>query len=550
VPGALIDNLSARTLFVAGKGGVGKTTTASEIAARFSDRGESVHLISVDPAHSLRDVLGEGDRPHITIEEFDARSYADRWLAAARPALVEVAERGTYLDANDAGSFLDLSLPGVDEVMAALRLLELQESAANRIVVDTAPTGHFLRLLQANTLLENWANALEAMVQKASAVAIGMVGQSPQWAAISLLQQWREQARNFAELTSSAQFVIVTRADAVVQAETNRLIEYLRQDHKSVAAVITRTIPTTTKRATPASDRATPFPSPQAFDFKAPLLLVAGKGGVGKSTIAAAIAVMRAQTQQTCLISTDPAGSLADVLDTAIGSEPTEVHPRLRAWQLAADAEFERLRNQYAGEVHRVFEQLGLDQSINLDRAVIDRLWNLAPPGIDEIVALSELADASDRCPATILDSAPTGHFLRLMELPEASVQWTHALMRLLLKYHVAGALEEFTREIMDFAKRSRQLQQRLTTQGETAAVLVTLDEPVVWAETIRLHAALGRAKIPVAALVVNRADAGPLLAHSSFDSTMTVIRTPNLDTPPIGADALRAFVGRWEVLT
>jgi arsenite-transporting ATPase len=135
-----------------------------------------------------------------------------------------------------------------------------------------------------------------------------------------------------------------------------------------------------------------------------------------------------------------------------------------------------------------------------------------------------------------------------LIALPEVSVDWAHALMRLLLKYHVAGALEDFTREIIAFARRTRELQERLTTPGRAAAVLVTLDEPVVWAETTRLHEALKRATIPVAALVINRADAGPLRGQPPVDSTMRVIRVPNLATPPIGADALRSFVGRWEV--
>jgi anion-transporting ArsA/GET3 family ATPase len=122
--------------------------------------------------------------------------------------------------------------------------------------------------------------------------------------------------------------------------------------------------------------------------------------------------------------------------------------------------------------------------------------------------------------------------------------------MRLLLKYGVAGSLEDFTTELLGFARRTRELQERLTTPGQAAVVLVTLDEPVVWAETLRLHAALERAKIPVAALVINRADADPFRGYPPVVSTVRVIRAPNLETPPIGADALRAYSRRWKVLT
>ena len=157
---------------------------------------------------------------------------------------------------------------------------------------------------------------------------------------------------------------------------------------------------------------------------------------------------------------------------------------------------------------------------------------------------------AAERWSEVVLDSAPTAHFLRLIQLPELTIEWSHALMRLLLKYGVAGALEDFTTEILGFARRTRELQARLIAPDQACAVLVALDEPVVWAETARLHTALDRAKIPVAALVVNRTDAGPFHGHPPVGSTARVIRAPNLETSPIGADALRDFVRRWEVLT
>jgi arsenite/tail-anchored protein-transporting ATPase len=594
---ALLNALSARVIFVVGKGGVGKSTAAAAIALGLADLEHTTHIISVDPAHSTSDLLEQPSssapvvsecNANLVIDEFNADQFSRSWLDELRPALIEVSERGTYLDAADARSFLDLSLPGVDEIMAALRILELIDQPIDRIVIDTAPTGHLLRLLQAAGLLDSWSDALEAIIAKADAVAIGMVGVAPEWGAGPLLQRWRAQSSAFTTVLQGAQFVVVTRGDVVVEAETKRLLEELRRRSFSVAVVLANTQssaladrfvpqqepapigcnglrhwlsavrPATTKTAaqgsTPAEQSVKRQLSSKAFSVREiltqPLILVAGKGGVGKSTVASAIAIEKATGASTCLVSTDPAGSLADVLAIAVNSEPTLVLPGLQAWQLAADQELQRLQSQYAEDVGRVFEKLGLDQAVRLDRAVIDRLWNLAPPGLDEIVALTELMSAAERCPEVVLDSAPTAHFLRLIQLPELTIEWSHALMRLLLKYGVAGALEDFTTEILGFARRTRELQARLIATDQACAVLVALDEPVVWAETARLHAALDRAKIPVAALVVNRTDAGPFHGHPPVGSTARVIRAPNLETSPIGADALRDFVRRWEVLT
>jgi arsenite/tail-anchored protein-transporting ATPase len=153
----LLIDTSARFVFLAGKGGVGKSTAACTLALQLADAGRPTRLFSTDPAHSLKDVLGgENCSDLLAIEEFDANAFAENWLEEARSVLTDLIERGTYLDASDAGSFLDLSLPGVDEVMAAFRLVELEKTSAERIVVDTAPTGHTLRLLAAADVIESW----------------------------------------------------------------------------------------------------------------------------------------------------------------------------------------------------------------------------------------------------------------------------------------------------------------------------------------------------------------------------------------------------------
>jgi arsenite/tail-anchored protein-transporting ATPase len=579
----LLIDTAARFVFLAGKGGAGKSTVACALAVQLADAGARTLLLSTDPAHSLKDVLaGEDCCDTLEIEEFDATTFAAKWLEGARPALTSLIERGTYLDATDASSFLDLSMPGVDEVMAAFRLVELEKSSAERIIVDTAPTGHTLRLLLAADVIDSWVSALEAMADKAEAVAFALVGAAPASPERELTGDWRETSARFRALLRNAEFIIITRPGDVVAAETASLRAAVQQRGLKVTALIANTAPVPgtdrfipllpvapvgcaalrSLRALPVEASAAGTPAQasavhagQSYNgivdaIPGSLRLIAGKGGVGKSTCAAALALASADRQETCLISTDPAGSLGDVMQADVSSNAAQITPTLRAWQLAADSALAQVRASYEEDVRQVFQQLGIDQTVALDRAVLERFWNLAPPGLDEIVALTELTAATENCETVVLDSAPTGHFLRLMAMPQIAVDWAHALLRVLLKYRIAGSLESFSQDVLRFARRTRDLQARLTAPQETAAVLVTLDEPVVWAETERLHRALEGAKIPVAALIINRTDDGPLRGHPVLRSIPRVIRAPLLPEPPIGLTGLRDFLGRWELLS
>src|SRR5439155_1527968 len=81
-----------------------------------------------------------------------------------------------------------------------------------------------------------------------------------------------------------------------------------------------------------------------------------------------------------------------------------------------------------------------------------------APPGIDELYALSVVGESVPRFSSVIVDPAPTGHLLRLIEMPAIALDWTHRLMRLLLKYKDIAGLGETAQDLLDFAKRTRAL--------------------------------------------------------------------------------------------
>ena len=580
----LLTRLSTRFILVGGKGGVGKTTTAGALALSFADRNQRTILISTDPAHSIGDLFNNDPQQCsalLELEEFDARKYADALFQRIQPAFVELIEKGTYLDHSDASGFLDLSIPGIDEVMAALRLVELHRSSAQRIVVDTAPTGHMLRLLESANVLRSWVTAGRAMAEKAGVVATTLMRQAVRFPAEDILDDIERSIGIFeSEILHASSFVVVTRAGNVIEAETDRLITDLKKRKVRVAATITDR--TTSQRenlfvaprlknaigcdalrewAKGLHQNAEAVREPDTHSFSAGdaapwlvqnarrLVWLAGKGGVGKSTNAAAMATLLAADKRVCVVSTDPAGSLSEVFAMPVGREAVEISERLFARQIDASAEYEAMRTQYRDSVERVFEKLGLESSAILDRKVIEALFDFAPPGIDEIISLIEIMEHAGDFDVTIIDSAPTGHFLRLLEMPEIAQRWVHALLRMLLKYKAVGSLDALGEDLLAFAKRLRQLKLDLSAIDTTGVYVVALAEPMVAAETSRLCRALEHAQIPIAAIIVNRADAGEAQAMRSVFSPYQIVRAPDAGSEVIGTAALRTFLSAWTLV-
>ena len=120
---SFLEDSGLRLLFFGGKGGVGKTTCAAAAALHYARRSPqgSFLLVSTDPAHSLADSLGDFHPPdNLKILEFNAQDSLETFKARHRGKLAEIAARGTFLDEEDIRRILDLSLPGLDELMALL----------------------------------------------------------------------------------------------------------------------------------------------------------------------------------------------------------------------------------------------------------------------------------------------------------------------------------------------------------------------------------------------------------------------------------------------
>ena len=157
-------------LLFGGKGGVGKTTCAMATALRpaLDSPDASFLLVSTDPAHSLADSLADSNSPpNLEIVELSAEQSLAAFKEKNRWKLREIAARGTFLDDDDIREFLDLSLPGLDELMAFFEISKWVEHKTYRcIVVDTAPTGHMIRLLTMPDLVRSWLKALDALLAK------------------------------------------------------------------------------------------------------------------------------------------------------------------------------------------------------------------------------------------------------------------------------------------------------------------------------------------------------------------------------------------------
>jgi arsenite-transporting ATPase len=233
----------------------------------------------------------------------------------------------------------------------------------------------------------------------------------------------------------------------------------------------------------------------------------------------------------------------------AVGDAGTRILANLQAHQIDASARFTQMRDDYRDAVESVFAAIGLERAARLDRNVMESLFDFAPPGIDEIIALIEVMEHAAEYDVTVIDSAPTGHFLRLLEMPAIALEWVHAVMRVLVKYHALASLDALGRDLLAFSKRLRQLKLGLSAPETTTVFVVSLAEPMVTAETRRLCAALERAHIPVAAIVLNRADAGSARELRAAHAPLPIIHAPDAGAEVIGAPALRDFLAQWEKL-
>jgi len=244
------------------------------------------------------------------------------------------------------------------------------------------------------------------------------------------------------------------------------------------------------------------------------LHLVGGKGGVGKTTIAAALAVHLARQfpkRRYLVLSTGPSHSLSGILDVPLSSPPSPVPgaANLFAVELEAAGLLVKFKNRYSKALRLI-----LCRGTFLDDEDISRFLELSFPGLDELTAMLELIDFLDSggYDSIIVDAAPTGHALRLLSLPLLTSVWVSMLDRMLDKHRLMSELsnrhyrkdeaDQFIDKLNHDLDRASSL---FRTPELCQFLVVTLLEPVVTAETDRLVEVLGQRGIGVSGLIANR---------------------------------------------
>jgi arsenite-transporting ATPase len=241
------------------------------------------------------------------------------------------------------------------------------------------------------------------------------------------------------------------------------------------------------------------------------LLLFAGKGGVGKTTLACASALRLAQERpghETLLFSIDPAHSLGACLERDVGPQETRVAPGLTVIELDAPAEYAVLKKNYAEELTGVFGRTGKQGGVELafDRDLMERILDVAPPGLDEMLALTRVVDLMDRkrYDLFVLDTAPTGHLLRFLEMPALIENWLKTFFGLFLKYRDVFWLPKITKMMVELSRKMKTFRQLLTDASRSAVVAVAIPTELAFAETQNLIAACERLGTAVPILFLN----------------------------------------------
>ncbi|MCF8004743.1 MAG: ArsA family ATPase [Chromatiaceae bacterium] len=629
-------------LYFGGKGGVGKTSCACAAALQIAEQRptESMLLLSTDPAHSLNDALAGMSLPaNLEALELDAVASLARFKQQHRAKLEEISSRGTLFDEEDIHALMEMALPGMDELAAYLEMADwIEQQRYDCIIVDTAPTGHTLRLLEMPELISRWIRALDALLAKHRYLRRRFKQDQSQDHLDCFLLALDGSRRAMAALIEDGRrcrFIPVMLAESMSVEETADLLRLLdAQGIGTQELVVNRLLPETDcalcrlerrrqLRALAAFDQLgrevrlwalplladeprgqaltglwsqvqllaqgertdaaraaealatetelptqvvapTPLP-PASLRLLMPpaslrLLMLAGKGGVGKTTLASATALRLLAEQpegRILLFSTDPAHSLADCLGQALGPEPVSVCAGLDAQELSAEQAFSALRQRYRDELRGFLADTLNNLDITFDREAMEHLLDLAPPGLDELMALTRVMDHLDggHYDLVVLDTAPSGHTLRLLELPGLIHDWLKLFFQLLLKYRRVLRVPALSQDLVELAKAVKRLRALLADPQQAACYLVTVPTALGLAETEDLIMGFERLQIQVAALFVNQLTpaagdcslCAALQAREARELAHARRRFPDLQqtlvyrqTEPVGLEALK----------
>ncbi|NJL48766.1 MAG: TRC40/GET3/ArsA family transport-energizing ATPase, partial [Leptolyngbyaceae cyanobacterium SM2_5_2] len=268
------------------------------------------------------------------------------------------------------------------------------------------------------------------------------------------------------------------------------------------------------------------------------LIVVGGKGGVGKTTVAAAIGWAlseRHPNRNLRVMSIDPAHSLGDAFGQPLGHEPTALRPNLQGQEVSAAVVLDQFREDYLWELADMMG--GDDDGLpGLHLVYGPQAWRQivaqALPGIDEMLSLITVMDLLERNQQDliVLDTAPTGHLLRFLEMPTALGDWLGWIFKLWMKYRDVVGRVEFMGRLRTLRQRVLAAQTRLKDPDYTEFVGVVQNQSAILAEAERLGQTLTTMNLAQRYIIHNRYRAGDELPPGYFP-TQTVVRLSAL--PP-----------------
>lgn len=516
-------------LFFTGKGGVGKTSTACATAITLADMGKQVLLISTDPASNLQDVfeieLTNKPKeipsvPNLQVANLDpetaAHEYKERVVGPYRGKLPDAVIATMEEQLSGACT---VEMAAFDEFSTLLTNKELT-SKFDHIIFDTAPTGHTLRLLKLPTA---WSGFLEESTHGASCLGpLAGLGDkkelysqtvqalsNPNQTMLLLvtrpdsspLQEAERAAHELKEIGVSNQFLLVNgilkdyvQNDDVSNAlfkRQSRALENMAEELKNLPTYEIPLVPFNVtgienmrKLVQPMANLSisnekvnhVSIPSLQTLitnlsESGKRVIFTMGKGGVGKTTVASAIAVGLAEKgHHVHLTTTDPAAHIDYVMHGEQGNITiSRIDPKV---------EVENYRKEVIEQAKNTVDEEGL--------AYLEE--DLRSPCTEEIAVFRALADIVERAndEIVVIDTAPTGHTLLLLDAAQT--------------YH-----KEIARSSGEVPQSVKNLLPRLRNPEETSVVIVTLAEATPVHEASRLQGDLKRADINPKWWVINQ---------------------------------------------
>jgi len=240
------------------------------------------------------------------------------------------------------------------------------------------------------------------------------------------------------------------------------------------------------------------------------LIIFGGKGGVGKTSCAIATALRLSEKFNTLLISTDPAHSVSDCLEQQIGFKVTKVEGTAKLWaiEVVADEALSGFKTQHQAELKKL-----LETSTNLDNEDIDDLLTLSIPGIDEVMSFKTIIDFIEEggYDKYVVDTAPTGHALRLISSPKLLDEWIKMAARMRWKYRYmitsfSGSYQpdEVDTFLLGLKKTVKRIESILKDKARCEFIPVCIAESMAITETGRLLSDLGKSGIIPRQIIVN----------------------------------------------